>query len=109
MENTLNVNIKNISEIKNIGELNKVEVLTTTDGDYSQTILFEFWNNKIELLNDFKKNDNVKISYNIKSNEFKGKYYYSFRGWKISKHEEEITNAEQSPDRAVNVENDLPF
>jgi hypothetical protein len=107
LENSLNVNIKNISEIQNIGELNKIEVLTTTNGDYSQTIVFEFWNTKIDLLKDFKKNDNVTISYNIKSNEYKGKYYYSFRGWKIVNQADEVTNAQQSPDRAVN--NDLPF
>lgn len=61
----------------------KRELVITTQEQYPQDVKLEFVQDKIDLLDRYNVGDLVKVGFNIRGNEFKGKYYVSLQGWKI--------------------------
>lgn len=97
--------IKSIGDLETIRQLKKKTVLIETTGKYPQTVPVEFLNDKIDLINSLKVGDEVNIGINLRSNEYKGKYYINLSGWKIINRVAETSASAQMPDRAEN----LPF
>ena len=98
--------------IKKIGELEKVSptfkkrtLLLESIGKYPQLLAIEFVNDKVDMLNDHNKGDEVTVSLNIMSNEWKGKHFTNLKGWKIDKGAT-VSNQQQNPDRE---KADIPF
>ena len=60
-------------------------VVTTAEEKYPQDIKIEFVKEGCDRLEAFKIGDTAKIAFNIKGNEYQGKYYVSLQGWKIGK------------------------
>jgi len=58
-------------------------VITTGDSKYPQDIKFEVVKDKCDLLNDFKVGQQVTVSFDIRGNEYNGKYYVNLSAWKI--------------------------
>lgn len=50
---------------------------------YPQELPFEFVKEKIEMLHKVKRGDKVKVSYNLRGSEWKGRYFVSLSAWKI--------------------------
>jgi len=82
--------IKAINEIQIIGTsgFKKRELVITTNEQYPQPLLIEFIQEKCELLNDFKIDEDVTISIDLRGREWVSpageiKYINSFQGWKI--------------------------
>ncbi len=61
----------------------KREIVITTTDRYPQDIKLEFVKEKTELLDKFRVGQDVKVGFDIRGNEFNGKYYVSLTGWKI--------------------------
>ena len=90
-----------------------------TDEQYPQTIPVEFTQDKVNLLDNFKTGDIVKIGINLRGTEWKGKYFANIQGWQINKGEKEKSAGSFMPDRqAINnmmeyaeevQADDLPF
>lgn len=97
--------IKSIGDLETIKQFKKKTVLIETPGKYPQKIPVEFVNQNIDLVNTLKVGDEVTIAINLRSNEYKGKYYINVTGWKIVNRVAETSTADQMPDRADN----LPF
>ena len=99
------------------GTFKKRLVVIATDEQYSQSVGIDFVQDKTSLLDKYKIGDSVKVSTNIRGQEYKGKYYVSLQGWRIEKHlvEEpvESSNAGQvfkhAPDLKEDQPDDLPF
>lgn len=71
-------------------EFTKREVVLTTNEQYPQHVLIEFTQDKCDLLDPYKKGDEVKISINIRGKEWvnpqgETRYFNSIHGWKIEK------------------------
>ena len=60
-------------------------IVIETEEQYSQKVPIEFVQGKCALLDNFIVGENVKVSVNIRGNEYNGKYYVSLQGWKIEK------------------------
>jgi single-strand DNA-binding protein len=58
-------------------------VIEVPDGKYPQMVKFETVRDKIDLLNSLSIGDNVEVSFNIRGNEYNGKYYVSLNAWRI--------------------------
>jgi hypothetical protein len=117
--------IKKIDETKTFGSngFRKREMVVTTNEQYPQMILVEFVQDKCDLLNNFKIDDDVKISINIRGREWinpKGEavYFNSIQGWRIEKAQDEASEAAppvpametfQPADEGENEPDDLPF
>ena len=58
-------------------------IKTTDDGDYPQDIKFELVKDKTEHIEKFNKGDEIAVHYNIRGNEYKGKYYVNLVAWRL--------------------------
>lgn len=107
-------------KIKLIGEtqtfdsgFSKRQIVITTNEQYSQDISIDFVKDKTEILNNYKVGQDVKVSINIRGNEYNSKYYVNLQGWRI----ESVQNAPDVPlpppsedaKLVEQEEDDLPF
>ena len=60
-------------------------VVTTEDGKYSNDIKFETVRDKTSLLDGLSKGDSVNVAFDIRGNEYNGRYYVNLNAWKIGK------------------------
>lgn len=110
--------IKKIDETKTFGAsgFRKREMVVTTNEQYPQMIMIEFVQDKVDLLNPYKIGDDIKISINLRGNEWINPegvavYFNSIQGWRIEKVEDA---PKQDLPPAENLANDnepddLPF
>lgn len=59
-------------------------VVRTVDDRYPQDIKLECVKDKAELLKDVKPGQRVTVSFDLRGNESKGRYYVSLSAWRIS-------------------------
>lgn len=78
------------SEVERIGanQMQKQIVVVETDAQYPQKLPIEFIKEKVDLLNNLQIGEQVKVSVNVRGNEYKDKnqrtrFGLSFQGWKI--------------------------
>ena len=93
--------IKVINDTKTYGEsgFRKRELVITTEGEYPQSIMIEFVQDNVGLLDPFKIGQNVKVSFNLRGREWvnpegETKYFNSITGWKILSSENSATSEE---------------
>jgi non-homologous end joining protein Ku len=104
-----------------IGELktwdsgfSKVEFVINTAEQYPQDVKFEIVKEKAEQFLKYNKvDDAVDVSFNVRGNEYEGKFYVNLQAWKVFKTDElqsaavEPTKAEEKP--STDEDDDLPF
>lgn len=61
----------------------KREFVVTTEEQYPQDVKFELIKDKTSLIDSFKPNDNVKVSFNLRGNEYNGKYFVNLQAWRL--------------------------
>ncbi len=81
-------------------------VVTTPDDKYPQNIKFECVKERCALLERVKPGQRVTVSFDIRGNEFKGKYFVSLSAWKIEPVAK--SGAVDVPDDEVSLD-DEPF
>lgn len=84
-----------VGKIKMIGDVQtfnnsfkKREVVVTTDEQYPQMLSIEFIQDKVDLVNNYKPGQQVKISINLRGREWispqgEAKYFNTIQGWRI--------------------------
>jgi len=60
-------------------------VVEAQDGKYTQMIKFECIKDKTSLTDGFQPGDNVKVTFDIRGNEYKGRYFVNLAAWKLEK------------------------
>ena len=63
----------------------KREFVVTTEERFPQDVKFECVKERVELLTDLTSGDRVKVSFNIRGNEYNGKYYVNLQAWRVEK------------------------
>lgn len=58
-------------------------VIEIPDGKYPQMVKFETVRDKIDQLNNLNIGDELKVTFDIRGNEYKGRYYVNLNAWKI--------------------------
>ena len=99
---------------KDGGDWQKINFLVETDEQYNNLYCFEIFGE--EKVANFQKYNNVgatvKVSFNVKTNEWQGRYFTSLQAWRVE------TIAQADPQQPAPVEqpqppqehkNDLPF
>ncbi len=88
-------------------EWKKTSFVVKTDDEYNNLYCFDVFGD--EKVNNFlqynSKGDVVDVDFNVKTNEWKGKYFTSLDAWKVFK----ADNSKQKEEVAVEEEGDLPF
>jgi hypothetical protein len=107
MSNTVTGTVKLIDQTQTFASgFQKREFVITTAEQYPQDVKFEVVKDKCDLLDRYKVGQSVTVSFNIRGNEYNGKYYVSLQAWKI----EAETQAAPAPVAApVSDDSDLPF
>jgi len=116
MELSVTGKIKLINETQTFPSgFTKREFVVTTAEQYPQDIKFEMIKDKISALDKYRAGDELKVSFNIRGNEYQGKYFVNLQAWKL----EGISSAPASeepvpaeiPDTMLPPEekDDLPF
>ena len=104
--------------IKLIGEkqvfdsgFQKVEfVITTNDEKYPQDVKFEIVQDKVDDFIKYNKvGASVDVDFNVRGNEYNGKYYVSLSAWKVFKSEANAPATDIGVPTEELATNDLPF
>ena len=92
----------------------KREFVVTTAEQYPQDIKLECIKDKVGLLDDLSEGEQVKVSFNLRGNEYNGRYYVNLQAWKLEK--ESVTGPPEgqlpsTDDLSFSAEpgDDLPF
>ena len=99
------------------GEWVKQSFVLETTEQYNNLYCFElFGDEKVDNFNKYNKvGSDVKVDFNVSTNEWKGKYYTTLQAWKIFKADDlekakEVINQVFEPAPVLNEEqDDLPF
>lgn len=87
----------------------KREFVVTTQEQYPQDIKFELYKEKCEVLNNFKENDDVTVHFNLRGNEYNGKYYVNLNAWKIDAGSSDSINDAGVPETAATTSDSSAF
>lgn len=60
-------------------------VIEVPDGKYPQMVKFETVRDKINLLDNLSIGDDLTVTFDIRGNEYNGRYYVNLNAWKIAK------------------------
>lgn len=90
-------------------------VIETADR-FPKKVCFQAWNDKGELITRLRQGDEVKVSFDLESREFNGKWYTDAKVWKMEAINGGSTTAEQSinskgisEEAPLPMSDDLPF
>ena len=74
-----------IGETQEVGSngFTKRLLVVETQETYKQTIPIDFVKDKTNLLDNYTIGQSVKVSINLRGNEYNGKYYLNGQGWRI--------------------------
>lgn len=87
----------------------KREIIVTSNDMFPQDIKFEFIKDDVEMLDDFKKGQKVVIDFNLRGNEYQGKYYTNLNATGISKLSKSNKKDEMPDLSPSGDEDDMPF
>ena len=86
MELQLEGTIKLVNDLQSFDSgFSKREFVITTAEQYPQDVKLEFVKDKCSLLDMYPVGTKAKVSFNVRGNEYNGKYYVNLQAWKIEK------------------------
>ncbi len=79
--------LKVISEVQSFasGFTKREFVVEVEDGKYPQMIKFEVVKDKTALLDQLSEGDPVSVAFDIRGNEYNGRYYVNLNAWKVER------------------------
>ncbi|MEM9282799.1 MAG: DUF3127 domain-containing protein [Verrucomicrobiota bacterium] len=79
--------VKVINEVQQFasGFTKREFVVEVEDGKYPQSIKFECVKDKTSLTDGVQIGDKIKVSFDIRGNEYNGRYYVNLNAWKLEK------------------------
>ena len=94
------------------GKWLRQNLIIETSDRFPKKICITAWNDKAEALSRLKAGDEVKVSFDLESREYNGRWYTDVKAWKI----EPVSSAPSQPAETVSaadapppVNDDLPF
>jgi hypothetical protein len=87
------------------GEWKKQDFIIETNDKFPKKVCVSAWSEKVDDLNRFNINDLIKVSVNIESREYNGRWYTDVRFWKI---ESGNNNSSQAPQANNESSNSAP-
>ena len=115
MELKLNGKVKLILDLQSWDSgFTKREFVITTNEQYPQDVKLECIKDKTSLLDGLAEGDEVEVSFNVRGNEYNGKYYVNLQAWRLNKSSSESAASEQTPSEpdfepVGDDDDDLPF
>ena len=112
--------VKHILELQTFssGFTKREFVVEVPDGNYPQMIKFETVKDKTKLLDDLSVGDDVQVTFDIRGNEYKDRFYVNLSAWKVTKggsatgndqSDGEGSSMDASFDNEPDESDDIPF
>jgi hypothetical protein len=96
--------IKLINPTETFGSgFTKREFVITTAEQYPQDVKFEVVKDKVALLDNFTTGQEITVQFNIRGNEYGGKYYVSLQAWKLIAGQSAPPQKQSAPPQAVSA------
>ena len=113
MELKINGRVKLIMDLQSWDSgFTKREFVITTNEQYPQDVKLECIKDKTNLLEGLAEGDEVEVSFNVRGNEYNGRYYVNLQAWKLQKQDDGM-NQEAPPatdfEPVGDDDDDLPF
>ena len=90
--------IKLINDIQKFDSgFEKREFVITTDEKYPQDVKFELIKDKCSDIDKFNVGDSIKVSFNVRGNEYNSKYFVNLQAWRLAVPMEETNNPIPAP------------
>ena len=114
MELKINGKLKQLMDLQSWDSgFSKREFVITTTEQYPQDVKLECIKDKTAMLDSLAVGDDVDVSFNIRGNEYNGRYFVNLQAWRIEKGAAAIAPTPEAPDTALEPmaegEDDLPF
>ena len=113
MELKINGRVKLIMDLQSWDSgFTKREFVITTNEQYPQDVKLECIKDKTNLLDGLSEGDEVEVSFNVRGNEYNGRYYVNLQAWKLQKQDDGMNQeAPPAPDfePVGDDDDDLPF
>jgi len=78
--------VKVIEELRTFPSgFTKREFVVTTEERFPQDIKIECVKERTDLLNELNSGDPVKVSFNLRGNEYNGRYFVNLQAWRVEK------------------------
>ena len=61
----------------------KREFVVTTKEQYPQDVKFELIKDRVDLIAPYKTGDQIKVHFNVRGNEYNGKYFVNLQAWRL--------------------------
>ena len=61
----------------------KREFVVTTEDQYPQDVKFEAVKDRISMLDNLQPGQTVTVSFNVRGNEYQGRYYVNLQAWRV--------------------------
>ena len=94
-------------------EWKKQTFVLDTGSQYNPEICFQlFGEEKIELLNHYNEGEQIKVSFNLSSKEYNGRYFHNIDAWKIESLGNDSSENAENPtefNTPSSDDDDLPF
>ncbi len=75
-----------------------------TDREFKWSIAIDLWNDKVDLIKEFKQGDRVKAGLNFRAREYNGRRFNWISAWRLDKLDGSAPAAKSAP-----ADDDLPF
>lgn len=62
----------------------KKEFVITTDEKYPQDVKLELIKDKTDLIDPYKVGSDIEVSFNVRGNEYNGRYFVNIQAWRIA-------------------------
>jgi hypothetical protein len=83
-------------------------VVTVEDGKYPQDIILQVVQDKVSVLDSFKVEDEVAVTFDIRGKEYNDRYFNNLQAWKVERMGDASEVPEPAP-KADEPEDDIPF
>ena len=78
--------IKLINDVQTFDSgFRKRDFVITTKEQYPQDVLFQFVQDRCEILNDYNVGDEVTVFFDIRGREYNGRHFVNLQAWKMEK------------------------
>jgi single-strand DNA-binding protein len=84
----------------------KREFVVTTEEDYPQDVKIECIKDRCALLDNVKEGDRVNVNFNIRGNEYNGRFFVNLQAWRMQPQDGQTAGAADAPSASSDI--DLP-
>ena len=97
------------------GQWKKASFLIKEDGEYGKELKFDYFasGEKLQYVDNLTKynnvGDTVKVSFNVESREYNGRYYTNASAWRVDNQNGVAKASQESSESVVEENDDLPF